>query len=80
MTEVKTNFRGKYENFECDLCNKEDETQNHMLNCEAIMKKINDETKIPDYDELFKGNFTTQLEIAKAFIRNMKIKKDLSNT
>jgi hypothetical protein len=24
VTEVKTNFRGKYESFECDLCIKED--------------------------------------------------------
>ena len=78
MTNVKTNFRGKYDNFECELCNEEDENQKHMLECKEIMKKIKVEVKIPEYDELFKGNVREQLEIAKAFLENMKIKEDLN--
>ena len=78
MTNVKTNFRGKYDNFECELCNEEDENQKHMLECKEIMKKIKVEVKIPEYDELFKGNVRKQLEIAKAFLENMKIKEDLN--
>jgi hypothetical protein len=31
VTEVKTNFREKYESFECAQCNKEDESQKHMI-------------------------------------------------
>ena len=42
------------------------------------MKKIKVEVKIPEYDELFKGNVREQLEIAKAFLENMKIKEDLN--
>ena len=38
MTDVKTNFRGKYDNFECELCNEEDENQKHMIECREILK------------------------------------------
>ena len=34
MYDVKTNFRGKYDNFECELRNEIDETQKHMLDCQ----------------------------------------------
>ena len=32
VTEVKINYRGKYEKLECDLCNEEEESQEHILN------------------------------------------------
>ena len=34
--------------------------------------------KIPEYGELCKENVRKQLEIAKAFLENMKIKEDLN--
>ena len=42
----------------------------------ALIEKATME--IPEYDELFKGNVKKQLEIAKAFLENMKIKEDLN--
>ena len=76
VTNVKTNFRGKYENFECNLCNEKDQNQKHMLECKEIMKKMKVKVKIPEYDELFKGNVKKQLEIEKAFLETMKIKEE----
>jgi hypothetical protein len=58
------------------LCNEEDENQKHMLECKEIMKQIKVKEDIPEYGEIFKGNVRNQLEIAKAFIENMKIKED----
>ena len=77
VTEVKTNYRGKYESFECDLCNKEDESQKHIIECTEIWKHKETNIKPPDYDDLFKGNSKYQLEIAKTFIENMKIKEKI---
>ena len=40
MSAVKTNFRGKYENFECNICStKEYETQQHIIECKEINKR-----------------------------------------
>ena len=69
VTEVKTNFRGKYESFECDLCNKEDESKKHMIECTEILKHKKTNIKPPDYDD--------QLDIAKIFLENMKSKENL---
>ena len=80
MTSVKTNFRGKYDNFECDLCKEEDKNQKHILECKEIKKKIKVKIELPEYSELYKGNIRKQLEIAKAFLENMKIKEDLMKT
>ena len=33
VTEVKMNFKRKYENYECEVCDKEFETQKHVLEC-----------------------------------------------
>ena len=44
MSDVKINFKGKYDDFECEFCKENEETQKHMMECEAIKKykKTND--------------------------------------
>ena len=31
-------FKGIYDSYECEVCNKEEETQEHILNCKEINK------------------------------------------
>ena len=76
MTEVKKNYRGKYDNIECDLCNEEEESQEHILKCKEIMKNEN-KVEVPEYDKLLDGSVKFQLEIAKMFNENMKKKKEI---
>ena len=75
VTDVKINYRGKYENLECDLCNEEEESQEHILKCKEIMKESKD-IKVPEYAKLLDGSVKVQLEIAKMFNENMKKKKE----
>ena len=75
MTDVKANFKNKYEEFECDICKDEEETQKHILECEDILKNTTRIKKETEYEELFKDNVKNQTEIAKMFIENMKVKK-----
>ena len=37
VSDVKTNFRNKYDSLLCDLCYEEDESQEHLLNCKEII-------------------------------------------
>ena len=39
MIDVKVNFKGKYENLECQGCKSEGESQKHVFECIEIMKK-----------------------------------------
>ena len=78
MSDVKNNFRGKYENFECNICStKEYETQQHILECKEINKRKTQNNKPPEYENLFSRNVKNQVIIAQYFIENMKIKKKL---
>ena len=43
VTEVKTNYKGKYDTFECDLCKIEEESQEHILKCTEILKTRKDD-------------------------------------
>ena len=63
MTNVKTNFKGKFENLECRACEKEDETQKHILECQILNKEL----EILDYEKVFKGTGSEKMKIARRF-------------
>ena len=48
-----------------------------MIECREILKHKKTNINPPDYDDLSNGNLKNQLEIAKIFIENMKIKENL---
>ena len=75
VSDVKINFRGKYENLECDVCHKEYETQQHEIECTEINKKRKENYMPPEYEELYSRNANNQVKIAKYFMENMKVKK-----
>jgi hypothetical protein len=52
-TKLKINQRNRYETFECDACNMEDETQEHILVCKEILKMQKNESEIPTYARIF---------------------------
>ena len=77
VSDVKINFRGKYENFECEICMEEDETQKHIIYCKEINKKNENYIKLPEYEEIYNGNVNSQIMIAKRFMENVKIREKL---
>ena len=79
VSDVKSNFKGKDENFTCNICENEDETQKHIIDCPLINKERKDYEKPPEYEELYQRNIQNQLKIVKHFLENMKIKKKLKS-
>ena len=78
VSNVKVNFRGKYESFQCDVCEEEvEETQEHLIKCKEINKKKKIIGKMPLYEKLFESNVENLKEIAKCFMENMKIRDKL---
>ncbi len=75
MIDVKNNFRGKYQNTLCRLCNKSIETQEHILEeCGKIQKS--EETKVRKND-LFNKTIDELRETSRKIenILNKKINK-----
>ena len=70
VTDVKSNFKGKFDTLECDGCKMEEETQQHIiLNCKILNEEYESDMK---YEDLFDGNVRKKVEIAKQFIKNLK--------
>ena len=81
VTDVKKNFKGRFENLECNFCD-EEETQKHILECNVLNNKRNEnknDEKIPEYEEILKDNAKNQIKITKIFMENMEIRKKLTN-
>ena len=78
VTEVKNNFKGRYENVECDFCY-EQEDQKHILECKALNENNNEKyEKIPEYEEILKNNAKDQIKITRKFIENLEIRKQMA--
>ena len=80
VSDVKTNFGRNYDSFECDICQQEDESQQHIIECKEINKlKESDDQEMPEYDEILKENIRKQVKIVKTFQENIKIREKLTH-
>ena len=71
MTNVKMNFRGMHENFQCEICWKENESQQHIMEYRKWNENINDKI---DYTKIENGNLNEMVAIARKFKRNIEIR------
>ena len=76
MLNVKSNYKnGNKENLNCRLCEKEEETQEHILeNCEKLIQTIEDKIYI---EEIFSENTEELIQTAKKI--EERIEKVLNN-
>ena len=71
MTNVKMNFRGMFENFQCEICCEEDESQQHIMECRKL-NEISHENI--DYKKIENGNLSQMIAIATKFKKNIEIR------
>ena len=77
MTDLKMNFKGIYDSYECEACGLEDESQDHILKCKEILKISKEEDKIPNHERLFEGTVQEQVSIARIFKKHIEIKEKI---
>ena len=83
MLEIKTNMRGNHNEFNWDECrilgNKNEETQEHILNCPVI--NAGKEMKIDmNYNDIFSRNVLNQIDITKEIKQNMAIREQFKQS
>ena len=72
---VKANLKWKYEDVKCRACYYENETQQHIYDCQYL-KETNVETKVEtkvEYEKLLNGSIAQKIEISK--LLKIKIEK-----
>ena len=77
MTDTKVNFKGLYNTYECDICEIEEESQEHILTCKEIQNVNSENIGSIEYKKIFSGKISEQLGIARKFYENMKIKENI---
>ena len=69
VTQAKLNQKNRYDTYECEACEIADESQKHILKCEAIleMQKESEQYEKVEYEKIINRNVKEQLIIAKLF-------------
>ena len=71
---VKMNMKALYKSFLCEICEKYEESQSHIYECDKIWEIRKSEKVIqPNYEMIENGNINEQIMIAKIFRDNFKI-------
>ena len=61
-----------HEDLKCEICNEENETQKHILECKILNKN---EKQILKYEKIENGNIFEMVQIVKKFKENL-VKRD----
>ena len=82
VTEVKMNQKWKYDSYECDGCEKHEETQEHVLHCDALseMKNEQQDNDGIQYENVMNGKVDDQAKVVKLYMKQIemleKIRRD----
>ena len=81
MMDVKQNFKNMYDNNLCRLCQNDEETQQHLLECEKLLQNCpplyND--MLVKYEDIFSSNVKKQLRATKLFQSVWKVWDNMAN-
>ena len=78
MIDVKTNFRNMYSDTVCPVCEKNEDEQKHVLECEILLSNISDiTTQKVEYEDIFRCDMSKQTNILKIFQNLWKKRKKL---
>ena len=80
VTDSKLNYKGLYDNFECEACGNEEETQKHVYECKKLSSMRDCKDEVPKYEKIFDGNLKDCIAVAKIFEKNIQLKEKLKET
>ena len=78
MINVKGNFKGAYSNLVCDLCNKDEESQIHLLSCCTLLRECKDlyDDNEVEYEDIF-SDIEKQLRAVNLFQKVLAVREKL---
>ena len=79
MVQVKMNFKNFYDNTLCDLCYDEEDSQEHMLNCEKLIEHCDElyNDYIVNYEDIYSSDPHVLLRVTKLFMKVIESKENL---
>ena len=78
MFNVRNNFRNQYRtNLICPLCREREDSQEHLLECRVIVRKLNGKQYC--YKDIFSENLESLFGIAKGLKKVVKIREEMES-
>ena len=77
MLELRANYKEKYLDINCPLCEESEDTQAHMLHCSDLVTDGEIGKFLPEYQHIFGTYFIKQIEVARLLMdgyHNRKLK------
>jgi hypothetical protein len=65
MLDIKSNYQGKHSDLSCPMCDSEQDTQQHLLQCEKLKTENEIVSKIQEYEDLFGTNLESKIMIIR---------------
>ena len=75
MIDVKMNYKGKYKDMKCPVCKTEEDTTEHLFECNDLKDKVGDESRTVSKEDITSEN-VTKLRILEKYIKKaLKIRE-----
>ena len=75
MLELRANYKEKYLDINCPLCEESEDTQAHMLHCSDLITAGEIVKFLPEYQNIFGTDFTKQIEVARLLMERYQKRK-----
>ena len=77
MLEVRANFEGQYDDKLCPLCAEDQDSKQHLLQCEVLMTAGTVVNQVPVYENIFEGTLEEKVSIARIIKEKYSMRKKL---
>ena len=65
MLDIKSNYQGQHSDLSCPICDSQQDTQQHLLQCQKLKDENEIIKQIPEYDDLFGSNLDSKIMISR---------------
>ena len=79
VEECPMNFKNKYTEYVCNICNLEDLDQEHLLMCKQLLKINKIVSIMPNYQDVYEDDVIKLKYIAEVLIENIRNKEEIEN-
>ena len=77
MLEVRANFEGQYDDKLCPLCAEDQDSQQHLLQCEVLLTPGTLVDQVPVYENIFVGTLDEKVSIARIIKEKYDMRKKM---
>ena len=77
MLDVRANIGGQFDDTLCPLCAEDEDSQQHLLKCDALETLGTVVVQLPVYENLFEGTLDEKIAVARIIKERFDMRKKM---